>query len=373
MRLVLLGAAVLCTLACVFTTVSAHADVVWLCKPGMADNPCRGSLETTVYDPQGNSHVESPPLPADPPIDCFYVYPTVSEQQGTNANKDKDPPIRSIAQYQASRFSQVCRVYAPVYRQQTLLAVGAGGSADALQLAYGDVEEAWRDYLARYNGGRGVVLLGHSQGTRMLRQLIRKQVDASPAQRRLLVSSILLGGNVTVRRGQAAGGDFQNVPACRAGDQVGCVIAWSTFNDTPPPNSRFGRVPDSDTSGFGLPSGPGYEVLCTNPASLGANERKPLSTILRGEAFPGVIGLLLTETYGGQQPTAPTPFLQPQDHYSGQGETRDGANVLELEPIEGARKLNPAPDPTWGLHITDGNIAQGDLVETVARQSAAYL
>src|SRR3954467_206789 len=112
MRHVLLGAALLCALACAFATASAHADVVWLCKPGIDDNPCRGSLETTVYDTQGNSHVENPALFADPPIDCFYVYPTGSEQQGTNANKEKAPPIRAIAQYQASRFSQVCRVYA---------------------------------------------------------------------------------------------------------------------------------------------------------------------------------------------------------------------------------------------------------------------
>ena len=38
---------------------------------------------------------------------------------------------------------------------------------------YADVLDAWREYLARDNRGRGVVLLGHSQGTRMLRQLLR--------------------------------------------------------------------------------------------------------------------------------------------------------------------------------------------------------
>src|SRR5215211_6417579 len=30
---------------------SASADVVWLCQPGQQDNPCRDSLETTVYGP----------------------------------------------------------------------------------------------------------------------------------------------------------------------------------------------------------------------------------------------------------------------------------------------------------------------------------
>jgi hypothetical protein len=358
--------------ACGAGAASAQAEVVWLCKPGMADNPCRDSLKTTVYDSNGASRVEDPPLPDDPPIDCFYVYPTVSEQPSRNANKAKDEQVRAIARYQAARFSQTCRVYAPVYRQQTLGALAAGGSKEALELAYGDVLEAWNEYLERDNGGRGVVLVGHSQGTRMLRQLIRGAIDGTPAVRERIVSAILLGGNVTVRRGQTAGGDFQNLPACTRPDQTGCVIAFSTFNETPPPNSRYGRPPAEDTSGFGFPAGPDYEILCTNPASLGANDRAPLSTYLRSEPFLGVIGVLLVQTYGGPPPSAPTPWLQPEDHYSGRCETHAGANVLMIEPIAGARKLNPAPDDSWGLHVADGNIALGDLVGAVERQAAAY-
>jgi hypothetical protein len=350
----------------------ASADVVWLCQPGMQDNPCRDSLETTVYGQDGSGTVDNPPLPANPPVDCFYVYPTVSEQQGPNSDKEVEPQQRAIAQYQASRFSQACRVWAPMYRQQTLLALAQGGSAEALQLAYSDVEEAWREYLARHNDGRGFVLVGHSQGTRMLRQLLRREIDPQASVRRRLVSAILLGGNVTVRKGQTAGGDFQNVPACTSEAQVGCVFAWSTFNETPPSNSRYGRPPAEDTSGFGLPVGPDYEILCTNPASLAANERAPLTTYLRSERFPGVLGVLLVQMYGGPQPTAPTPWLQPADRYTGRCEQRDGANVLMIEPIAGARKLNPAPDPSWGLHLADGNIALGELVGEVRKQAAAY-
>ena len=352
---------------------SASAEVVWLCKPGEADNPCRDSLETTVYDTRGNSQLANPPLPANPPIDCFYVYPTVSEQRSRNANKDKDEQVRAIAKYQAARFSQTCRVYAPMYRQQTLGGLAAGGSPEALEIAYSDVAEAWREYLARENGGRGVVLIGHSQGTRMLRQLVRKEIDGAPAVRKRLIAGLLLGGNVTVRRGQPAGGDFQNVPACTRGNQLGCVIAFSTFNEPPPDNSRYGRPPAEDTSGFGFPGGPDYEVLCTNPASLGVNERRALTTYMRSEPFPGILGALLVEMYGGPQPSAPTPWLQPRDHYTGRCETSNDANVLMLEPIDGARKLNAAPDPSWGLHLADGNIALGDLVATVERQTVAYL
>jgi hypothetical protein len=351
----------------------AGADVVWLCKPGAEPNPCRESLETTVHSSSGESRVENPALPSDPPIDCFYVYPTVSGQPSTNANKDKDPELNAIARYQAARYSQVCRVFAPVYRQQTLAGLGAGGSAAALQLAYGDVREAWTDYLTHENHGRGFVLIGHSQGSRMLRGLLRREIESRSDVRRRLISAVLLGGNVTVRKGQRIGGDFQYVPACAAADDTGCAIAWSTFNETPPFNARYGRVPASDDSGFGFPTGSDYEILCTNPASLSSNLRSPLQTYLRSEPFPGLLGVLLVEMYGGPPPSAPTPWLQPRDHYTGRCERRDGANVLMLEPIAGARRLNPAPDATWGLHLADGNIALGNLVEVVGRQARAFL
>jgi hypothetical protein len=352
---------------------AARADVEWLCRPGVEPNPCRESLETTVHSPAGDSHVENPPLPADPPVDCFYVYPTVSEQPSRNANKDRDAQVVAIARYQAARFSQVCRVYAPVYRQQTLAGLALGGSAEAIRLAYDDVAEAFREYLGRDNRGRGFVLLGHSQGTRMLRQLLRDEIDPRPELRRRLVSGMLLGGNVLVRAGQTAGGDFKAVPACTGEAQTGCVMAWSTFNETPPRDSRYGRPPAENTSGSGFPAGPEYEVLCTNPASLAANERRPLSSYLRSEPFPGVIGLLLVEMFGGPPPTAPTPWIQPQDHYTGRCEERDGARVLMLEPIGNARRLNPAPEPTWGLHLADGNIALGDLVDVTGLKARAYL
>ena len=59
-------------------------------------------------------------------VDCFYVYPTVSGQQTRLATRRVDPELRSIALYQAARLSQVCRVYAPVYRQATVPALQAG-------------------------------------------------------------------------------------------------------------------------------------------------------------------------------------------------------------------------------------------------------
>jgi hypothetical protein len=265
-------------------------------------------------------------------------------------------------------------VFAPIYRQRTLAAIAAGGNQDAaLNLAFADVVEAWEDYLANYNHGRGVALVGHSQGSRMIRGLIRNHIDDRPSVRRRLVSAIIPGGNVLVAAGRNRGGDFDHVPACTREGQFGCVVAWSAYNETPPANSRFGRPPTTpDTSDTHLPSGPGLEVVCSDPERLSGGTGR-LTSLTPTEPFPGIIGLLIVQTYGSPQATGDTPWLQPRERYTGRCTSRDGANFLDVQPIRDARRLNPAPDDTWGLHIVDVNIAFGELVEILARQREGYL
>jgi hypothetical protein len=117
----------------------------------------------------------------------------------------------------------------------------------------------------------------------------------------------------------------------------------------------------------------GNAVLCTNPAPLGANDRRPLRTLTRTEPFPVVIQAAFLLMYGGWPPSASTPWVVPADRYSGRCERSNGANVLMLQSIGNARKLNSSPDPTWGQHPADVNIALDDLVDLVGRQSEAYL
>ena len=375
-RITLFATVLLATAAGLLLASPAGAKTVWLCKPGAQPNPCRGSLATTVYSSSGDAHVEQPANARRPKIDCFYVYPTVSEQRGPNSDREVEPQEETIAKYQAARFSQRCRVFAPMYRQLTLLTIANPPPEDELRAAglraYRDVRNAFRDYLRNYNHGRGFVLLGHSQGSYMLTELIRRQIDKAPKVRDRLVSALLLGGNVTTRKGRPAGGSFRNVPVCESRGQTGCVVAYSTYNETPPDNTRFGRPGGRVASVFGFPTGPRQEVVCTNPASL-ANRRAPLASLLRSEPYPGFLGVLLVLMYGGPQPSAPTPWLQPQDHYTARCVHANEAHVLMVNPVGNARHLNPSPDKTWGLHLTDVNIGLGNLVGIVAAQAKAYL
>jgi hypothetical protein len=114
---------------------AAAAKVVWLCKPGQHPDICTPGLSTTSYSPSlKQTGVLHPKAVKHPAIDCFYVYPTVSGQKTTLANFKIDPVERSIALQQAARYSQYCRVFAPIYRQVTLTALLAGTNETPAQL-----------------------------------------------------------------------------------------------------------------------------------------------------------------------------------------------------------------------------------------------
>jgi hypothetical protein len=332
------------------------AKTVWLCKPGLKSNPCLPSLSTTVFSPAGALlRTERVRRVRRPQYDCFYVYPTVSDQPTLQANRRIDPELRSIALYQAARYSQDCRVYAPVYRQLTVSGILSQDTTPAMRArAYGDVREAWRTYLRRWGRGRGVVLIGHSQGTFMLRELVRREIDRKPAVRRRLISALLLGGNV-------GSGDFKNVRACRSERQLGCIVAFSTYGGPVPEDSLFGRAGD------------GREAVCTNPAALGGGPA-PIDPIYPSAPFaPGTTIGALTLAVGAPMPSVRTAWRSFPDSYGARCSKTGGTNVLQISPRGGAPVLNPVPAANWGLHLTDANIALGNLVDLVLRQAHRYL
>src|SRR5262245_56302925 len=248
----------------------------WLCRPDGHD-ACDVDLNTTVITADGKLSLEKWTPDPKAPIDCFYVYPTVSTDQSRNSDMNADPAELNVVKQQFARFGSKCRLYAPLYRQVTLTGLRqlltnpmAILSLDR-GLAYDDVRDAWNYYLEHDNKGRGFILIGHSQGSYVLAELIRKEIDGKPLQSRL-VSAILLGATVSVPRGKDVGGTFQKIRLCKSMSQTGCVITYASFRSTipPPANTLFGRT-----------IRPAMTAACTNPASLegGSGELHPyLST-----------------------------------------------------------------------------------------------
>jgi pimeloyl-ACP methyl ester carboxylesterase len=358
-------AATLVFLALPAAASASKGRVAWLCRPGKQHNPCMRGQRTTLVSPTGERiGTKRPHGPRHRKIDCFYVYPTVSDQQTANANLHIDPEERSIALYQAARYSQYCRVYAPMYRQLTLKQILDPSSITEhmTQVAYNSALRAWKKYLRKYNDGRGVVLIGHSQGSFILRALIQDQIDPNRHLRKRIVSAILLGGNILVADGSTAGGDFQHVPACESSTQLHCVIAFSTFNAPVPSDAVFGRTTQ-----------PGLHVLCTNPAALGGG-LAGLRTIYPSKPFaPNTTIGAATRAVGLPTIRTKARWIQANGAYSGQCSSADGANVLQIQANDGAPDLRPIPNAAWGLHLTDANIALGNLIGVVRHEIRSYV
>jgi hypothetical protein len=327
---------------------------VWLCRPGQAVNWCNADLATTVVRADGRAEIDSVLVARRRPIDCFYVYPTVSQDQQGNADLKAGSEEQEAAVVQAARFEQVCRVFAPLYRQTTN-AMGYRGNP---QLAYHDVLAAWRDYLAHYNHGRGVVLIGHSQGAQMLKELIKSEIDDSGSVRSLIVSAILLGGGVVVEQGSDHGGDFEHVSACRSKTQTGCVVAYSAWARTPPKDASFQHVDK-----------PSQQILCVNPAAPGGGTA-PITP-----AFPwfNPAGII-------PQPPEPPPtgtdWIALPGLYTARCVQAGTRAWLLVEPVGTPGDPRPVVQPyldTRGLHAADVNIALDTLIALVRTQSRAWL
>lgn len=355
-RLLLVVAALVCGLTA--ATAPAQAKNVWLCKPGLKKNPCTPSQRTTYLSRDGKTTVRKLRNARRPKADCFYVYPTVSDQRTPIANKRIDPELRSIALYQAARYSQVCNVYAPVYRQFTLATLGGRAKITAAQRlkGYADVRRAFMSFLRHRPRNRPFVVMGHSQGSFVLTRLVAREIDNKPSRRRRMLSALLLGGNVTVKRGKNVGGSFKHVRACRSRRQLSCVVAFSTYGGPVPADSVFGRAETK-----------GRQVLCTNPAALGGGRARLLTEFPTEPFAPGTTIGAATQAVG-KLPAASTPWVSARGFYTGHCSSASNARVLQ---ITGSPKLNAVP-ANFGLHLVDGNIGLGNLISLVKAQAARY-
>jgi DUF3089 family protein len=343
---------------------------VWLCRPDLVDDPCQGDRSVTVFAPTGTRTVVQPtPRPSD--VDCFYVYPTTALLPAENAPLRADEPELRAARSQAARFSDVCQVYAPVYRQYTVpLLLGNGPSPEAISVAYDDVVSAWHDYLVNDNQGRPFVLVGDGQGAEHLARLVREEVDGNPELRARLVSALLLGADVTVAQGQDTGGDFANIPACRNHDRAGCVVAYSAFTETPPADARVGRLGNETPVGRAAPDG--TEILCTNPAALGGGT----AAIDPYFATQELAGDLLVGQPVESLPAEASAFVSYPRLYEASCQADGDARWLQIDstPAVNDDRAMPATslDAEWGLYAVEFNLTLGDLVRLVARQTRAY-
>ncbi len=344
----------------------------WLCHPDKAgQDACAVDLDTTIVKAGAQEPLTSlEPFTAatDLEIDCFYLYPTVSTDAGGNSDMTPDAAELRVVNVQFARFASVCRLFAPVYRQVSLAGLrasmsGQKGAFDEA-MAVGDVQAAWKDYLEHHNNGRGVILIGHSQGARMIQFLLEKSIQGTPAEDQL-ISAMPIGYTYLVDKETQT---FNGMPLCESKSQTGCLISYVSFrNDSPPP----------PTSWFGLSLDPSKQAACVNPAALtGEGElhaylsnvpdpsgRKPNfagDDVEIKTPFASVPGLLTAKCVE----TGPHTYLEVTTH----GDPEDA----RTDWVAGDVYIGTAILKDWGLHLGDMHLAMGNLLEIAKAQGEAW-
>jgi hypothetical protein len=386
----------------------------WICRPGIDPNPCygdHGELDTTELLPDGGRNLIKHVRATNPKFDCFYVYPTVYlSGNGSQTNLSNVDNVMDALMAQGARMSELCEVYAPLYRQVMFvpstpsMAADAGaadagsadagsadagasdsateaGSADATApegggmlsafmspaaaLALGDVRAAFKYYLDHFNSGRKFVIMGHSQGTGMLMAMMQTDVDGVTDVQSRMISALLIGGGTSVATGQTTGGTFKHIPICAKPGDTGCVVAYSSYDTLAPPgaNALFGHAAS------------GQQTACTNPGTLNNN-----SGPYKGSYFPTHINNALLAPTNMIMTDAGTAFVLYRDAFQGNCIVDQNAySYLQIKLL--VQPGDPRGTPPYrnlsaesigfGLHIVDWNLPMQDLLEVVKAQAQA--
>jgi hypothetical protein len=316
-------------------------DSMWMCKPGLATNYCIQEIaDATEALPDGTFQPFMDDLRTDHPVDCIFWYPTVNRTEEPTSLDFSDPaPMLSSIRSQAARFSRVCNVYAPFYRQTSL---NRGGDR---VLAYSDVVASFQHYIANWSEGRNFVIYGHSQGTGHATRLITEHVNDNPDLRSRLISALLIGGRLSATT-------FSNIPLCTSPDQTGCAVAYQAYGAT--------QALDSITAG----------LACTNPGALGGGPAIMKGSFFksRGTNYSMDLGPEFTATWGlfrnffsAECVAAPSGAQVLRIDYTNMpGDVR--RQFLDLTRVIG-----------FGLHVFDYQFPLDDLVELVRTQATAKL
>lgn len=353
-------------------TIAAAPPVTWLCRPGMPGDAC---AEATLTSTDFDTRAVQPYVPAaHPNVDCFYLYPTVDMElvPGNHEALDDRRNVVPTTLAQVGRFGATCALWVPLYRQVTLgtWLQPKEELEKGLARAYGDVERAFSEYLASAPPGRGIVLVGHSQGAEMVVRLLRRFFEHDAAMRARLVLAMAIGGEVDVAAGRTTGGTFATIPICSRPLETGCVVAYRT---------HAAREPVA-AARFAPP--PGRETACVNPATLDTGSADDVGDVgdavgpatparLSRAVFPidGMFGIPLRGVADVR-----TPFVELRSGYTARCvEGARGYRYMEIDAVDpkGPIDLHHRHFRTLrlGLHVLDMQLLQGDLVRLVEHRA----
>ncbi len=291
---------------------------------------------------------------AVPEVDVFFVHPTTYlSRDSWNAPLDaSDANLRlekRVLKMQASAFNLAGRVYAPRYRQATFGAFfdEEGNGVQSIIYAYGDVVNAFNQFIRDRNDGRPFILAGHSQGSLHLLTVLQQLVAGTPLADRM-VATYIIGWPVSVEADLAP---LNGIKACESATETGCVVSYQTFGPEGD-NEGIRAFFEAGVSPTGVPRA-GTEMLCTNP----------LTWTTGGTADAGA-------NAGAQVRVADDEGLSaPLAGFNGASCDENGFLVLERTPGEDWQEFKMSGE---NFHVYDYHMFYGNIRENAAARAAAW-
>ena len=169
--------------------------------------------------------------------DTFYLYPTLYD--GTNEddedyaaidNADMLAAVGPVYQGQASAFEESTNVFVPYYRQSSMAheieAYEETGSLDAALEGepLEDATAALDYYFENYNEGRPFILAGHSQGSALMKLVLKTYFQEHPEYYKRMIAAYIIGYSVTQEDLEA----YPYLKFASGETDTGVLISWNT-------------------------------------------------------------------------------------------------------------------------------------------------
>lgn len=389
------------------TALDYNNLALWGCNPAKDADLCHRSFTASIAVTSSDAVETRNIQPAvEPAYDCFYIYPTVDFRAGETTNHtdlgDILLPELTITA-QAAPFAQVCRVFAPFYRQATIGSYSQR-SSEAVQVfknAFADVANAFETYLRTWNDGRPLVIMGHSQGAQHATYLLHHYFDGDTAAtditgsvrsselRERLIVGLPIGFHLFAEAGQLVGGSLANIPACSAADETACVIHFRSY---PEGYDNFDDTGDLFIDDQLAAEGylhrafaDGDQVICTNPATMVVESPAAFSDQDGKPLADGDVRLLASAQFLGATANSSSERQHYQGYFSATCRLANNGidNFLAIAArtcvADGTCGEDPVPvdgniaNGALGLHLWDFTLTAGDLVEQVRQRAQAYL
>ena len=172
-------------------------------------------------------------------VDTFYVYATeyimgsMAESAPDYADMNNQEMLEGAAgEYalHASAFADSTNVFMPYYRQVGLRYAGVIWKRDGIfdaaiaDMPYGDIVAALDYYFEHYNNGRPFIIASHSQGSAIVKMVLKKYFMEHPDYYKLMIAAYPIGYAFTKDEFKA----YPHMKFATGECDTGVIITWNT-------------------------------------------------------------------------------------------------------------------------------------------------